>query len=167
MKKIVILVLALLVFLAGCQGPFNIEDPGPIPIVKVYTLELYYTWTARVVGPYPDAYLTIRGGDNTFTRVAVGNMVYIDDQHFKIVFNGVGPNLYCLDATDGARRTIGDMGTMKVGEIFDIKVFETSVTTRLNDIRENTLPTNPYPGPSAKMACFQLTNDGQIISNQM
>jgi len=164
MKKIVILILALLVFLVGCQGPFNIEDPDPIPIVKVYTLEVYYTWPERIKGPYPCAYLTIRGGDNTFTRIAGGSMIWIDDQHFKVVFYGVAPNSYCLDAVDPVRWDGMDSGSDRVGEIFDVKVAETVVTTRLNDVRINDLPTNPSPSPKSKMAYFDLANDGSVIS---
>jgi len=148
--------------LTGCKDTPTIPKPEP---VKTYDLELYYTrpeaLTWDKVGGIVDSYLVIRGTDG----ISGGIMERIDDYHFKYVFYAVGPNQYCVEGVDNGRDDGVDHGSGVVGEIFDIKVVQTGITTRLNDIEQNNLPNNPYANsPKAKMACFDLKADGTVLS---
>jgi len=95
-------------------------------------------------------------------------MVWLDDKHFYAMLYDVVPNIYSLDVRDAALDRIDDRGFFHVGRILDIEVEidEVKVKTRLNDVRRNNLITNGFPTETSEMACFQLTLDGQIISNQ-
>ncbi|MDD8026855.1 MAG: hypothetical protein PHI34_10090 [Acidobacteriota bacterium] len=153
------LFLAQFVTPACKQSTTSDENPN-----KTYTLKLYYerpTIYWSVFRSSMEAYLYTQGSS---TLTAGGSMVYLDDYHFSLNLNSITPNSYCIDATDDARFNIYD-GTEKVGDIFDIEVDGSGTKTRLNDIRAHTLTSNPLFSMFGKMACFELTSNGRIISD--
>lgn len=156
-------IVVMTVIFTNCHGSITGPD-NPPPPEKTYTLQIQYIRTYA----NPDTILLTPGlllFDLSANRSVIP-MYRTDDYHFNGELGGVKVRAdYYFCCSDGGRYDGSDSSSTMVGDIFKVTIKETGITYELKDIQPYTLSTNPYPGPKAKAAFFQLTSDGTIISN--
>ena len=162
-----ILVIAMSILsCVGATGPTPPPPPPPPDESKYYDLEVEYIRTEIL---NPDRVNCALGVslENPMGGNVLLLFTQIDTTHYKGEFQHVKGGIvgYHFHTIDVARLDGTDESSAVVGDKFIITVKQTGVAVELKDIRPDNLPSNPYQGPQAMAAWFDLSSDGTISSN--
>ncbi len=162
---VIFLSVSVLFFACGGNTPTS-PSPPPQP-EKYYTLQIQYirTYINPDVGAARTVHLFLFKLGNPAESPDATLRITTDDYHLYGELWAKPHTDYYFHCQDISRYDGFDSSSAMVGDIFIITVKETGFTKELKDIRPYTLPTNLKPGPKAKAAFFQLTEDGRIISD--
>ena len=169
MVRTVCLIFTIVVMFGGCSGSTTGPEPPPPPPPdenKYYDLQVEYIRTEIL---RPDQVNCGIYASLIFPEGGLNSQFFsqVDDTHYKGEFIHVkgGVADYWFHTIDVARYDGVDESSAVVGDRFIVTVKQTGAAVELKDIRPNTWQRNPYQGPKAEAAHFQLTVNGEVISN--
>jgi len=154
-------------FASTCKTGTIPDLPDPVE-PKYYTIQIKYVrppssilrpdlaWKSIGVSIY--GYTPLRFSFSLYDRTDDYNFNWSEGQLMPDNENSI---IYSMWGNDTGRWN-GSDDTVVVGDIFFIRVKETGFEIQLINVMQNNHPSNPYPGPNARMVQWRLKKDGTV-----